>query len=389
MTVKVREIYPGKWYLQIDYHRYRQTKFVSKSRERAEEVAKRLQEALDLHGFDAILALEKSRKPIRQVPTLKAYAVKWAEELEQTDLSENTRISYGIQMRKHLVPAFGACPLNEIDYSKLKEFAVEKAKSYRRDSVRLMLAAMRALMGEALRDKHIKVNPVAGLSRYYRAASRRKEQIDPFTVGELAKIEEGFRERFPEYLTFFLVLSRTGMRIGEAIALQWRDVDWGASEILIRRNMPQHRRVGPTKTAASERRVDMIPRLADELRLWRASQRTRALKAGRELEGEDWIWRTGEGTPIHYGNFLGRVWNRVQRLALVRQRSPHDLRHTWASQMLAAGADPAWVARQLGHSSSLTTLGIYAHWVPGSKRVSAEVLDGKAETQTTRNREVF
>jgi hypothetical protein len=55
--------------------------------------------------------------------------------------------------------------------------------------------------------------------------------------------------------------------------------------------------------------------------------------------------------------------------------------------MLAAGADPAWVARQLGHSSPLVTLRIYAHWVPGSKRVSAEVMDKGGDTQITHKRE--
>ena len=143
------------------------------------------------------------------------------------------------------------------------------------------------------------------------------------------------------------------------------------------------------KTRTSERRVDLIPRLADELRPWQKVGQAAALKAGKKVTAEDWIWTTEEGTPLRYSNWVRRVWNRIQALAEIRQRSPHDLRHTWASQMLAAGAGPAWVARQLGHSSPLITLRIYAHWVPGSKRVSADVLDGKPDTQTTRKRKRF
>lgn len=59
------------------------------------------------------------------------------------------------------------------------------------------------------------------------------------------------------------------------------------------------------------------------------------------------------------------------------------------SEMGGGLTDPAWVARQLGHSSPLVTLRIYAHWVPGSKRVSADVLDGKQNTKTTRKRKRF
>lgn len=393
MTVKVREIYPGRWYLVIDYHQFRKTAFVSTDKSKAEEAARRLQDALDLYGFDAILALDNSRRPIQQAPTLKAYAAKWIEELEHTDLAPSTQANYAIMLRKHVVPALGSYRLTEIDYAKLKAFAIEKSGTYRRDTVRLMIAATRALMAEAVRDRHIKANPVVGLSRFYRPAPRRKEGIDPFTIEELGRLEEKFRERFPDYVAFFLTLSRTGMRIGEAIALQWKDIDWEAGEILIRRSMPQDRHdAGGLKTSLSERRVDAIPRLLDELRAWQSVQRERAFMAGRELEAEDWIWSTAEGRPIYYSNFRRRVWNRVQQLAKVRQRTPHDLRHTWASQMLAAGADPAWISRQLGHSSPLTTLRIYAHWVPGRRRITSEVLDEhlvdkvRSDTQTIRKR---
>ncbi len=85
------------------------------------------------------------------------------------------------------------------------------------------------------------------------------------------------------------------------------------------------------------------------------------------------------GATIQYSNFLRRVWNRVQDLAQMRRRTPHDMHHTWASHMLAAGADLAYVSAQLGHSNPATTLKIYAHWVPGTRRTTAAVFDTKSE----------
>ena len=84
-----------------------------------------------------------------------------------------------------------------------------------------------------------------------------------------------------------------------------------------------------------------------------------------------------EGTPIHYTNFLRRVWHKVQDLAKVRRRTPHDLRHTWASHMLAAA--PTWRTSraQLGHANPSITLRIYSHWVPGTRRVTTSILDTK------------
>ena len=53
------------------------------------------------------------------------------------------------------------------------------------------------------------------------------------------------------------------------------------------------------------------------------------------------------------------------------------MRHTWASHMLAAGADLAYVSNQLGHANPSITLRIYSHWVPGMRRITTGVLDKK------------
>jgi integrase len=87
------------------------------------------------------------------------------------------------------------------------------------------------------------------------------------------------------------------------------------------------------------------------------------------------VFPNEDGTPICYTNFLRCVWHKVQDLAKVRRRTPHDLRHSWASHMLAAGADLAYVSSQLGHSNPAVTLRIYSHWVMGTRRVTTSILD--------------
>ena len=119
----------------------------------------------------------------------------------------------------------------------------------------------------------------------------------------------------------------------------------------------------------------MSPELAAELKRLLIERKKQALADGRVFDPEEWVFRTGKGTPIHYTNFLRRVWHRVQDIAQIRRRTPHDLRHGWASHMLAAGADLAYVSAQLGHSNPSITLRIYSHWVPGTRRVAVAVLD--------------
>jgi integrase len=76
-----------------------------------------------------------------------------------------------------------------------------------------------------------------------------------------------------------------------------------------------------------------------------------------------------------FTNFLRRIWHKVQDIAKVRRRTPHDCRHSWASHMLASGADLAYVSNQPGHANPSITLRIYSHWVPGMRRVTTAVLD--------------
>jgi len=379
MGVQVRQIYPGSWYLRITYQGIRKTKAVG-SKQRAAELARKLRTALELYGLDALKVLEEDHESeIRKtepvtVPTIDEYQTKWLDELEKTDLKKSTKQSYSFLVSRHIVPAFGGHALDKLDYPLLKAWVIEQAAKYSKDTVRLNVAVLRAMMQEAVNESILAVNPVMKLGKFYRSAKKIKEKIDPFTIEELHLIESVCRERFPEHFLFVLCMARTGMRIGEATALQWIDIDFTNNYIVVRRNIPHHRQVETTKTEASQRKVDMSPELSAELKRLRTERKKQALADGATFDPEEWVFRTDEGTPIYYTNFLRRVWHKVQDMAKVRRRTPHS-RHSWASHMLAAGADLAYVSAQLGHANPSITLRIYSHWVPGTRRVSTAILD--------------
>ena len=314
----------------------------------------------------------------KPVPTIDEYQARWVAELDKTDLKRSTKESYKFLVAKHIVPAFGKNRLDTLIYPRLKGWVIKQAAEYSKDTVRLMVAVLRVMLQEAVNEGILPMNPVVKLGKFYRSAKKIKAKIDPFTIEELHLIEEKSRERFPEFYAFILCLARTGMRIGEVTALQWIDIDFAKNYIIVRRNIPHHRQVETTKTIASQRKVDMSPELAAELKLLRTERKKQALAEGTVFDAEEWVFRTEEGTPIYYTNFLRRVWHKVQDLAQVRRRTPHDLRHTWASHMLAGGADLAYVSAQLGHANPSITLRIYSHWVPGTRRVTTSILDTKS-----------
>jgi integrase len=382
MSVKVREIYPGSWYLRISYQNIRKTKRIG-TKELAVDLQRKLTTALELYGLDALKIIEKNhekeiRKAEKPIQKIDEFSKRWLEELEKTDLKRSTKENYAFLINKHIVPEFGNMKLDALDYTRIKRWVIRKSAKYSKDSVRLMIAVLRSMLQEAVNEGILQTNPVIKLGKFYRKARKLKSKIDPLTIEELHLIENKCRERFPEYYGFILCMARTGMRIGEVTGLQWQDIDFKNNYIVVQRNIPHHRQVETTKTAASQRKVDMSPELAAELIRLRTERKKQVLAEGTIFDAEEWIFRNEGGSPVHYTNFLRRVWHKVQDLAKVRRRTPHDLRHSWASHKLAAGADLAYVASQLGHSNPSITLRIYSHWVPGTRRITTSILDAES-----------
>jgi integrase len=137
----------------------------------------------------------------------------------------------------------------------------------------------------------------------------------------------------------------------------------------------RNRQVETTKTQTYQRKVDMSLELSAKLKRLRTERKKQAPADGRVFDAAEWVFPNEDGTPIYYTNFLRRVWHKVQDIAKVRRRTPHDLRHSWASHMLASGADLAYVSNQLGHANPSITLRIYSHGIPGIRRITTAVLD--------------
>ncbi|MBN2243845.1 MAG: site-specific integrase [Acidobacteria bacterium] len=404
----------GKWWVRIRWQipsgkRWRKTKLIGTGdagRDAASERAKLLNEAWAKFGPDAIRLIEPEtpQKDSAPIPTVSEYARLFMKRMESAGLKRSTLAMYRVNLDRHIIPALGNLLLPEISYRILADFLSEKsvstystarfrrplknkekekrrpkghARRYSRDTIRIMTMTLRSLMSEAVRDGIIPMNPVAGLSRFYRKKKKDREvkRSDVYTAEELHSVEDQIAVRHPEYFEFALAMSREGMRIGEACALTVHDIDWARGTILINKNIPSGtgELEDSAKTDASDR----------EMEFWSVDFR-RALEAMLKRRRVEWLAR-GEPAPealfcersghtVNYSRFL-RAWNGAQKSAGVRQRSPHSLRHTWASQMIAAGEDIGSVSRHLGHANPGVTLSIYTHFLPKKRRLEGTILD--------------
>lgn len=156
----------------------------------------------------------------------------------------------------------------------------------------------------------------------------------------------------------------TGMRSGEIRGLQWGDIDWSSGQIHIRRSWKEGQYHEP-KTQASLRRIGLPEFLVTELRTWRL-----ACPKG----DDDLVFPNLAGRPMSNTNLLQRGFYPALRRAGLRKIRFHDLRHTFASLLIANGEDIVRVSRLLGHANPSITLNVYSHMLPNDHYDSTERL---------------
>ncbi len=176
----------------------------------------------------------------------------------------------------------------------------------------------------------------------------------------MSQLLETARLHEPRFAPLLVVLFSTGIRRGEALGLQWSDIDFDRGRISIRRSITN---AGlSTPKSGSGRIVGMTAGLAEELFDLLTSRRREQLSRGWP-EAPAWLFCSETGSPPDPSN-VERAWRRVRRRAQklgVRPLKLHCARHTWATFALHAGRNIRWVADQLGHADPALTLRVYAH----------------------------
>lgn len=185
------------------------------------------------------------------------------------------------------------------------------------------------------------------------------------------------RTRGDRLYPLWVVLSSTGLRIGEALGLRWQDVDLDRGRISVRQALQRRRGAGlvfvEPKTAASRRAVELTQLGLEALRAQGTRQAiSRLFTPGWQDSGLVFTSLLGAPMQPHQANVeLTRALG-VLNLPHLRV---HDLRHTAASVMLQAGIHPKVVQEMLGHKTIVTTLDTYSHVLPALHGSAIRVLD--------------
>lgn len=376
MGVKLREQWKldtrtGKkiskgWYVMIDWNGKRKAKSFGKNKALAKDFATTIEAKLKL----GTIGVEN-----KTGVAFEDYAKTWLERIKHTR-KYSTYFGYQKMLVRDLLPFLKGLDLTDITREKVKALAYARLEGgHSPKTVQNLLRGLSSLLGHAVEDDLLTVNPALKPGKFLPQVSKRRS-VNPFTRQEVATFLEAVQSHAPRYHAFFLCAVRTGMRLGELIALQWGDIDFHGRFIEVQRNCALGR-IGTPKSGES-RRVDMSLELTHSLRNLQTERQLEATVNGWH-ETPAWVFSNEVGGHLDPDNVRKRVFYKVLKKAGIRHLRFHDLRHTFASLLLQQGESPVYVKEQMGHSSIQVTVDLYGHLIRGGNIQAVDRLDGPVE----------
>lgn len=374
MAVKLRKR-NGKWWVYIDHKGRRKAKCIGVSKNAAVIVAGKIEAALKLGDLGVL-----NEKPPRPFDV---YFHQWLNTYVKAHCKESTRDRYQRAFHLSLFPAFGQKDITMITRDDVKRLAYSMlAQGKSRNTVKAALTPLIELFNHAVEDGHLAVNPALRImKRTHGEDTPHAKKADFLTREELGLLLRTCQEHVPDYYPFVSLLARTGLRLSEALALQWEDFDFQGRLITVQRAFSGSRLSTPKN--GKTRHVDMSQQLTDTLKALLRERKKATLRQGWG-DVPPWVFLSAEGTPLNRGNFRWRIWYKLLERAGLRRIRIHDLRHTFASLLIQQGESLAYVKEQLGHHSIKLTVDTYGHLIPGGNKAAVDRLDG-LETASFRN----
>jgi integrase len=257
MGAKVR-YWQEAWWVAIYQHGKRRMKCVGPDRAAAESIARAAREQM----ARGALRLETPAT----AELFEAYAAAWLKTAAQT-LKPSTHRFYSEHVTRHLLPTFTGRPMQSLRRSDCRLLVQAlRAKGLRVNTVRGILRTLSTILSQAVDDELLPANPALRLGKHLRAVGTDTVRaINPFTNNEQRHLLNIAEQYFPELAPWVMTALRTGMRAGELLGLQWRDINWVARYLHVQRNLVRGALTTPKNH--QQRKVDLSKQLAVVLRL--------------------------------------------------------------------------------------------------------------------------
>lgn len=308
------------------------------------------------------------------------YLADWLERVVKPTADRSTHTRYEQDVRNHLTPMLGRYRLDKLEVQHGQEMVAKLSKpdaSGKRRAprtIRNIVATLRTALEQAKVEGLVTRNIAADI----RLPKMPPPELETITADGVRALLVAVRGERLEAL--FWVLALLGIREGEALALQWDDVDLERGIIRVTHSLRRLKQDdGPSKltrkTTKKHKQLTFTvpPVLVRVLKRHKAHQDEEATVDGWQDHG--YVFTSERGTPIDAQNFVSRTFKpALERTGLPRAVRVHDLRHATATLLISLGTDPKTVSAILGHSSAAFTMGTYVNALPSLSAPALEQL---------------
>jgi integrase len=315
---------------------------------------------------------------------------RWLRDDVKPNLSPNTYAQYESMWRVHAKHSLESVQLEKLDVLHVERlYAAMRQKQTSSSVIQRVAAVMsRAITVASRRRAYFRGNPFALVEK----PRHRHREAAILSVAEARRFLAAVRA--DRYEALWVLLLTSGLRLGEALAIEWRDIDFRQCSLAVRQGLIEVNgasKVGPLKTHSSRRRVELGALAVDALR-------RRSAAAEKEGQRSSFVFTTQAGGHLRRSNLRQRHFQPACKTASIKGLTIHGLRHSMTSLALAEGLSPKVVAERLGHSTVRLTQDRYQHVIPSLQREAAATIDavltkpskrskkGSSPVRSTKNR---
>lgn len=285
------------------------------------------------------------------------YLEEWLEKTVKLNVKDRTYRRYQAIFRQHLGPKLGNTEMSELTTDRIQNFIWDLSATYSSNTVRGIFSVMRASLARA--DSL----GIASVRFDHMELPKSSEKIvESFSTSEQRCIERYIIASGKIKYVGILLALYTGLRIGELLALEWRDIDLGRGFLVVQKSCHdtwengKYQKMIDTPKTGSSLRIIPLPR-----------QLVPFLREAKRQSNSPYVISGKNGKVVCVRSYQMTFALLLERLKLPH-RGFHALRHTFATRALECGMDPRTLSELMGHSSPTITMKRYAHSMMKHKR---------------------
>lgn len=321
-----------------------------KTQKEAKKAERELLLSVEENGFTS----SKSKTSFKEIALL------WFESYQNT-VKPTTAKNLKSKLDTMIEDYFKDIQINDITVVFCQDLFLKLSKRY------VMYASYASILNRIMRYAVlldiINTNPVDKVIKPKSKEIQKKDNC--YTKEELNKfLTVAKQDSSQVFYTLSHTIAYTGLRIGEALALKWSDINFKDKMISVNHTLVTidgKQVLQSPKTKASKRIISVDQYTLKLLKDWQLEQKKEFFKLGKPyLHDENFIFTNSTGT-VYVPTEIGKILRRLIKRNNLKPISPHGLRHTHASLMFESGIQPKEISDRLGHNNIKTTLDLYTH----------------------------